>query len=164
MNISYSKMRHMQNSNLILERRFLIEQTEETLLNQISTLIPNTTYLYKDDNEKGIYTFKSKDNQSVTLNFSNFIPMAKDMVGGKVEERKFIGWNLDSITTTFIVKKEKDLSNEYAYDDYLDIKPDSNVLVSTTSSGVKGIPILYITSDNRIFVKNIIKKGSIAGQ
>ena len=74
MNRSYSKIRHMQNSNLILERRHLNEQTMDSSkesLSKLKGLTKNVEYIFIPQEED--YTFKVKGSPNIFVDFSDDI-------------------------------------------------------------------------------------------
>jgi len=156
MNKSFSKIRHIQNSNLLLERRFLIEQdTDTTPTNSWETmdsLIVGGPFKvmmgYGDDENPRIGYYKVGDKKHI-LNFNNTqFPFLTD--GSILIE---IAENFSKMFNPEIVTNIGEPTGNM-----IEIMPNSKFIIFGEDPVKKTCKIVYKNNSNQIEGKNIKMK------
>jgi hypothetical protein len=161
MNRNYNKIRHMQNSNLILERRYLVEQTVSTpptnSLQTLNSLVPGSMLQGvfgagdEDTEQSGTFTDVNDRTKKVRLDFSDF-------GGGNFKASSF---NL-SAQNKINVFNQSQLESSFDNPDGIKIAPNSN-FVTFTPFG-QDIPTIYINDQNVVSYGKLRNKNTVAGK
>jgi hypothetical protein len=156
MSRSYSKIRHIQNTNLILESRFLVEQVESKVptnslqtLQSLSTTGKRFFSSFNEDEDKVGY-FKDQNNKKNILNFSDLTSVGVD---------KFETINHISIFD------ESQFNDNFTPKEEVKIKPGSKFITYGEDINETFCNIIYIdSSSGQVSVNKLGIKQSMVGK
>jgi hypothetical protein len=147
---SFSKIRHIQNSNLLLERRFLMEQTEvkntkSSLMDLKSLNLPkNTTYIFIPQDDDYVYKIKGAN---VILNFTDL----SNIFTNESYFNKFRILDKNSLQSYKLIPNYNPKSLDEISDEY----PILLLEIANPKDGNK-YPIIYVSS-----VDGTVKNGDL---
>lgn len=150
---SYSKIRHIQNSNLLLERRFIIEQDETTKTDITSVLLspqyPIGEYVNTYDD---FGNFKNKQNKQIkfpitpeNIETANNNRLTDNQKQGSSPYRV----KIDDTPSIYIEDSTK-LNERYLNQNNLELKPNSKFIILSSMGLNKSYEILYLANDGKL--------------
>ena len=167
MNRSYSKIRHMRNSNLLLERRYLVEQiigtpptnSLETMDSLIvggpfkvmmgSTIDTQDKIIDSDSEKEGLY--KDGNGQKHILNFTDSnIPRIETIKSITIYDQSQFSelFNPETYRSSGVLDGSK-----------VEIRPNSKFIIWGQNAINKDCYIIYIDTSNQVQGKLITRKG-----
>jgi hypothetical protein len=150
---SYSKIRHIQNSNILLERRLIIEQDETPKIDITSVLLspkyPIGEYFNTYDD---FGNFKNKQDKQIKF------PITPDDIenanNNRLTDTQKQGSNpyrvnIDDTPSIYIEDSSK-LLEKYLNQNNLELKPNSKFIILSSMGLNKSYEILYLANDGKL--------------
>jgi len=158
---NYSKIRHIQNSNILLERRLIMEQDETPKIDITSVLLspeyPIGEYFNTGDD---FGNFKNKQNREIKFPITQEDIETANNNRIADEQKQGInppGINIDSVLSIYIEDSSK-LLEKYLNQNNLELKPNSKFIILSSMGFNKSYKILYLSNEGKLKIGVIAPK------